>query len=212
MGFQMTDFFLALIPDYGLWIVFACVAIACLGIPLPSSVLVVTSGGFAAAGDLDIFNVLLATFTAFALGDQLALNAARLVGPSLLDRLRSIGRFRGLVERGEQLLEEKGTTAIFLSHTVLSPVGPYVTYICGASQMGWLKFSTAALIGTAIWTVSYTMLGYLLASQLTTLTDAIGDFLGIGIALVCFCASAFVIYRKWLIFKSETTVSGGTVS
>lgn len=204
MSRQMTDYFLGLIPDYGLWIVFACVAIACLGIPLPSSVLVLTSGGFAAAGDLDVLSVLLVTFTAFALGDQLALNAARIVGPSLLDKLRSIGRFRGLVARGELLLEQKGTTAIFLSHTILSPVGPYVTYICGASKMSWLKFSTTALIGTALWTITYTMLGYLLASQLTTLTEAVRNFLGIGIALICFSASAFVIYRKWLVFKAET--------
>ncbi|WP_306258956.1 DedA family protein [Pararhizobium sp. IMCC21322] len=207
----MTDYFLGLIPDYGLWIVFACVAIACLGIPLPSSVLVLTSGGFAAAGDLDILNVLLVTFTAFALGDQLALNAARIVGPSILDRLRSIGRFRGLVERGELLLEQKGTTAIFLSHTILSPVGPYVTYICGASKMRWLKFSTTALIGTALWTITYTMLGYLMASQLTTLTEAVRDFLSIGVALICFCASAFVIYRKWRFFNAEIDSSGGEV-
>lgn len=200
----MTDYFLGLIPDYGLWIVFACVAIACLGIPLPSSVLVLTSGGFAAAGELDILNVLLATFTAFAFGDQLALNAGRFVGPPLLDRLRSMGRFRGLIEKGELLLEQKGTMAIFLSHTILSPVGPYVTYICGASQMSWFRFSATALIGTALWTVTYTMLGYLLAGQLTTLSEAVRDFLSIGIALVCFGASAFVIYRKWVVFKAET--------
>lgn len=207
----MTDFFLALIPDYGLWIVFICVAIASLGIPVPSSVLVLTSGGFAAAGDLDVFHVLFASFTAFALGDQLALNAARIVGPSLLARLHSSNRFHGLVDRGEHLLERNGTTAILLSHTILSPVGPYVTYICGASKMGWLKFSITALIGTAIWTVSYTMLGYFLAGQLTTLTDAARQFRGLGISLVFFSASAFLLYRKWLAFKAKTASNGGTV-
>lgn len=199
----MTDFFLGLIPDYGLWIVFGCVAIACLGIPLPSSVLVLASGGFAAAGDLDLLNVIFATFFAFALGDQLALNTGRIVGPSLLDKMKAVAKFRTLVERGEQLLEQKGTAAILLSHTILSPVGPYVTYICGASKMGWLKFSITALFGTALWTVSYTMLGYLLAGQLTSLTEVVGNFLGIGISLILFCASVIMIYRKWLKFNAE---------
>ena len=48
----MTDSVLALVPDYGIFLVFGVVLLACLAVPLPASVLVLTSGSFAAAGDL----------------------------------------------------------------------------------------------------------------------------------------------------------------
>lgn len=87
-----------------------------------------------------------------------------------------------------------------------------MTYTCGASKMGWLKCFTTALVGTAVWTVAYTMLGYLLAGQMTPLTGAVRHFLSIGIALICFCGAAYLLHRKWLIFKTQTASNGETVS
>ena len=46
----MTDTFLALIPDYGAYVVAAVVFLASLAVPLPASVLVLTAGSFVAAG------------------------------------------------------------------------------------------------------------------------------------------------------------------
>ena len=50
----MTDWFLALVPDYGLWLVALTTFLSCLALPVPSSMLMLAAGGFAAAGDLTL--------------------------------------------------------------------------------------------------------------------------------------------------------------
>ena len=60
----MTDWLLALVPQYGLWLLAATTFFSCLALPFPASIMMLTAGGFVAAGDL----ALLPTFAAAAGG------------------------------------------------------------------------------------------------------------------------------------------------
>ena len=53
----MTDLFLPLVADYGLYIVFGVVFLSCFAVPTPSSPVMLVAGGFAAAGDLLLWAV-----------------------------------------------------------------------------------------------------------------------------------------------------------
>ena len=86
----MTDYVLALIPQYGLLVVFLVITVACLGIPLPSSMIAIASGGFAATGDLTLWHVVVVTLLSFIFGDQLAFAIARYGGPSSSPKQRAI--------------------------------------------------------------------------------------------------------------------------
>ena len=46
----MTDWLLALVPQYGLWLLAATTFCSCLALPFPASILMMTAGGFVAAG------------------------------------------------------------------------------------------------------------------------------------------------------------------
>jgi len=48
----MTDLILTLAADYGVPLLFSVTFLSCLALPVPSSLLMLASGGFAAAGDL----------------------------------------------------------------------------------------------------------------------------------------------------------------
>ena len=48
----MTDWLLALVPQYGLWLLAATTFFSCLALPFPASIMMLTAGGFVAAGDL----------------------------------------------------------------------------------------------------------------------------------------------------------------
>lgn len=93
----MTEFVLALVPDYGLIIVFGVIAIACMGIPLPSSMLALAAGAFAATGDLVLWQVIAAILCAFAIADQLAFHLARRLGTNLLTKMRRYPKFEGFL-------------------------------------------------------------------------------------------------------------------
>ena len=77
----MTEWLLALVPQYGLWLLAATTFLSCLALPFPASILMLTAGGFAAAGDLILWQALLAAAGGGIAGDQLGYwSGARLWG------------------------------------------------------------------------------------------------------------------------------------
>ena len=198
----MTEIILGLIPEYGLYLIFFTVLLACFGIPLPSSILVLTSGALAAAGDLVIWQVMLVATIAFWLGDQLAFAVARFVGPSLLSRLRRIHRINPILDRSEALLKRHGWLAIFLSHTIFSPTGPYVSYVSGAVKTNWLKFTAIATPSSALWTISYAMLGYLFAGELPQISDLVASMLIVALFTTLSIALVIWLVISWKNFET----------
>ncbi len=178
----MTETVLALVPTYGLWLVVVSLLLSCLAVPVPSSVLVMAAGGFAAAGDLVLWQVQAAAFAGFVAGDQAAYGLARAGGVGLIARLRARPRLVPVLGKAQALLDGRGTLAVFLSRTVLSPLGPYLALLAGALQMRWRSFTGAAVVGAALWSLAYSLLGYVFASQITQVASLIGNAIGMIIA------------------------------
>ena len=193
----MTEALLALVPEYGLWIVAGAVFAACFALPVPASLLVLTAGAFAGVGDLSPLAVLAAVFAAFGLGDLLAFSTARWLGRPLLTRLRRIEHVAPALERSEALLRRRGRVAIVISHTMLSPTGPYVTMLSGAGQLPYRDFAVAALPGAAIWTLGYAGLGYAFASRLDEIAAILGDYLALVPLAALMTAVGLLIRRRW---------------
>lgn len=193
----MTEYVLGLIPDYGLYVVFGVVVLACLGGPLPASMIVLAAGSFAAAGDLVLWQVFAIAFVAFVAGDQLAYTIANKAGPKLLDRFRRNKKMAALIGRSEDMLQSKGGSAVLISHTIASPTCPYVCYLCGAGGMPYPAFSLFAITGAAIWTLAYVSLGYYFADQLTQVSTILSKIFGFLIAGAVFIGSAIWLARQW---------------
>ena len=200
----MTEIVLGLVPDYGLYLVFSVVTLACLAAPLPASMLVLAAGSFAAAGDLVLWQVFAVACLAFIAGDQIAYGIARSAGPVVLRRLRQNKKIMPIIARSEGLLERKGRLAVLLSHTIISPTCPYVSYLCGAGGMSYFAFSGPAIIGAIIWTATYVGLGYTFADQLTQVSEILSNFFGFVIAGAAVAGSAIWLRRQWKINQIET--------
>ena len=198
----MTEFYLTFVPQYGLLIVFSTVLLACLGFPIPASIIVLTSAALAAAGDLSIIQVYFVTLVGFLIGDQLVFNMARFFGPPLLIRMRRVSRIESAMERGEALLEKYGLLAVLISRTLVSPAGPYVGYLSGAIQMGWLSFTLFAGVGALVWATAYSLVGYAFAGELPQISDLVFSSLLVGISSVCACGFAIWIFIAWKKFSS----------
>jgi membrane protein DedA with SNARE-associated domain len=193
----LTDTILALVPDYGLTLIFLVVSLACLAVPLPASMLVLTAGSFAASGDLPLGGVLVTAFAAFIIGDQIAYAIARVAGPRVLALLGRSPRMAPVIARSEGLLQERGTLAVLLSHTILSPTCPYVSYLSGAGGLSRFRFSVAAIPGAAIWTIGYVGLGYAFATQLEQLAQITSQFFGVVLAATVAIGMFVVLRNRW---------------
>lgn len=197
----MTDVLLALIPTYGLGLLFVVVALSCLAVPLPASAMVLAAGGFSASGDLVLWQVISAAFGGFALGDQAAYRIGRRHGAGLMMRMRQRKRMGRPIARAENMIRERGAVAVFLSRTVLSPLGPYMTYLSGAGGLGWSAYTLAAVPGAALWTMAYAMLGYGVADSLAQSTELLWSglgalaALGIGLSAAAWLRRAARAYR-----------------
>lgn len=192
----MTDTLLSLAPTYGPWLLVVSVFLSCLALPVPSSILLMTAGGFAATGDLVLWQVIAGAFTGFIAGDQAAYAMARR-GSSRIDRLRTHRRIGPLIARASDLLTRRGTLAVFLSRTVFSPLGPYVSYSSGAVGLNWRLFSFAAVIGAACWAAFYALIGYSFAGQIAQIASLIGNATGIIMAAAVALGSAWWMWRSY---------------
>lgn len=189
----MTDWLLALVPQYGLWLLAATTFFSCLALPFPASIMMLTAGGFVAAGDL----ALLPTFAAAAgggiAGDQLGFWAGRKVGAPLLDRVRRDPARDKLLKKAVAMLEAKGIVAVFLTRWLFSPLGPWVNLVTGSTGYGWHRFTAAGVAGEAVWSGLYVGMGYGFAGNITAASDMLGSVLGILAG-----GAAVVILGLWL--------------
>ena len=179
----MTETLIALVPTYGLWLIVGSVLLSCLAMPIPSSMLVMTAGGFAASGDLVYWQVVTAAASGFVLGDQTAFGMARVGGARFQDGIARRPRAAAVMDRAKSLVERRGAWAVFLSRTVLSPIGPYVSYLTGALQFNWPKFTLAAVSGAIVWSAAYSGLGFLFATRIAEVASLVSQSLALIAAL-----------------------------
>ena len=199
----MTETLLAFATDYGLYVVAIVVFLAAIGIPLPSSILVLTSGGLAASGDLSVIELFLWTIIAYMLGDQTAYQIGKHAGPHLFDKLSNKKRLSLMVEKSEKIYKQYGVFAILLSRTVVSPSGPYISYICGAWTMNRIQYTFTALTGSIIWSLVYIFLGYTFAGEVPEISKLMASIMLVGIALLFVLGFGIKLVVSWRKFKAQ---------
>ena len=109
----MTEWLLELVPHYGTWLVAVVTFLSCLALPVPSSILMLAAGGFAASGDLMLWQVAGAALAGALLGDQIGYAAGRQGGPPLVARLSARPQRAALLERARAMMLRRGFAAIW---------------------------------------------------------------------------------------------------
>lgn len=189
----MTAALLALVPSHGPWLLALVTFLSCLALPVPSSMLMLTAGGFAATGDLSLGAAIGAALAGAVLGDQLGFALGRAGGPALLSRLaRAPARARALT-RAQRIVLRHGALAVFLTRWLFSPVGPWANLAAGAAGLGWHRFTLWGVAGELVWVGLYTGIGHLFVGNI----EAAGDLLSSGLGLLGGLA-AMAILGLWL--------------
>jgi membrane-associated protein len=194
----MTDWLLALVPQYGLWLLAATTFFSCLALPFPASIMMLTAGGFAAAGDLVLWQAFLAAAVGGIAGDQLGYWAGRGFGAAALSRLRKDPARDRLLAKADAMMSRQGVVAVFFSRWLVSPLGPYVNLVAGSTKYGWARFTAAGVVGESVWAGLYVGTGYGFAGNVEAASQAIGSALGmIG------GAGAVVALGYWLFSSAQ---------
>ena len=199
----MTTWVLSLVPQYGLWLIFATTFLSCLALPFPASIVMLAAGGFAAAGDLELWQAFLAAAAGGMAGDQVGYWAGRRFGAPFLARLGADPGRERLLARVHGLLERRGAGAIFFSRWLFSPLGPWVNLVAGSTTFGWKRFSVFGVAGEAVWAALYIGMGYIFVGNIQAASDTIGSALGMIAG-----AGAVLVLGYWLFSSARAETEG----
>jgi len=180
----MDDLIFGLVANYGVPVVFAVTFLSCLALPVPSSLLMLSAGGFAATGDLSLTTVGLAAFGGAVLGDNSGYWLARGFGTRLDAWLTTHPKRAALLYRSEAMIDKRGGSAVFFSRWLVAPLGPYMNYFCGLTRFSWSRFALWGIAGETVWIGLYVGLGYLFAGSITEIASLLGNASGFITALV----------------------------
>ncbi len=147
----MTELVLALAADYGVPLLFAVTFLSCLALPVPSSLLMLASGGFAAAGDMVLPVVMLAAFAGAVLGDNLGYWLAHRFSGQLAQWLGANSNRAQLRQRAADYMYGYGGLSVLFSRWLVAPLGPYVNYAAGLAGFSWARFALWGAAGEVVW-------------------------------------------------------------
>jgi membrane protein DedA with SNARE-associated domain len=191
----MTETLYALVSTYGLWVVGASAFLSCLAVPIPTSIVMLTAGAFAGAGDFETWQVFAVGWIAAVLGDHAGFQIGRAGGPVLVAKLSRRPARARLVARAQKLVQTHGATGVFLSTWLFAPLGPWVNLIAGAGGLPRRRFSVPDAAGEAIWVGAYTGLGVAFGARLEALTALVADWSGMVMALGVAIGLAILLWK-----------------
>ena len=87
--------------------------------------------------------------------------------------------------------------AVLMSHTIVSPTCPYITYLSGAGGLSWKQFTVAAIPGAVIWTAAYLGLGVIFAAQLEQVISVLSNFFGVVLAGCALLGLGVLLRKRW---------------
>jgi membrane protein DedA with SNARE-associated domain len=129
-------------------------------IPIPSEITFGFAGVLAFQGHLNLVLVIIIGSLAELAGSYVSYAVGRLGGRPLVERLgKYILITRKDVDRAERFLEGRGTWAVPVGRA-LPVIRAFISIIAGLIEMPALKFGVLSLIGTVVYAIALSTIGY----------------------------------------------------
>jgi membrane-associated protein len=183
----MTETILSVFSVYGAPALFAIVAAGQFGIPLPTSILLLTAGALQADGDFSFWQIFAWALAGAVTGDHAGYATGRFAGAAIRDHVNRRPKLRESLAKAEDLTRKWGDGSIFLSRWLFSPAGPYINLTSGLSLHPLYRFTFADIAGEIVWIGGYLALGALFADSIGELADLVANaawMIGAGVITI----------------------------
>lgn len=172
---------LSLLAFYGIPILAAVLFAGGIGLPLPGTLLLIASGSFVAGGQMPLWPVLIVGSVAVIAGDLIGYSLGRWAGHAALRRVSP--KLHERLDKTERSVRKWGPWGIFLTRWLITPLGPGVNLISGASEVPWPQFLVWDVCGEILWVVLYVSLGRFIAGEVQTISALSNDIVWILLSL-----------------------------
>ena len=151
-----------------IWVAAAMIFAECgllLGFFLPGDSLLFVVGLFVGNGAIGtpLWATCILLFVAAFAGNLLGYWIGRRAGPTLFRREDSRIFKKKYIDHTEEFFNKYGAAAIILGRFI-AIVRTFITVLAGAGKMDFRRYALYSAIGAALWTVSLTVLGYLIGN------------------------------------------------
>lgn len=183
----MTETILSVFSLYGAPALFAIVAAGQFGIPLPTSILLLTAGALQADGNLSFWQLFAWGLAGAVAGDHVGYATGRLAAVAIRNRIDRWPSAATSLAKAEALTRKWGDGSVFLSRWLFSPLGPYVNLTSGLSLHPLHRFTVADIAGEIVWIGGYLSLGVLFAESISQLAELVANaawMIGAGIITI----------------------------
>jgi len=171
----MNDQILAAFARYGSPALFAIVAVAAIGLPLPVTLLLIVTGSMVAQGAMDAWSAIAIAAAGSVAGDQIGFAIGRWGGTLVIQRLKHLlgdaKRLRDLDAKAKTW----GTAGVFFSRWLVTPLGPWINLASGASRYSWLRFTIWDVIGETVGAALYVWVGIVFNDRVQEVGAVLGD-------------------------------------
>ncbi len=201
----MIDLVTDLYVSYGLVGMAITLAVAQFGLPLPTSIVLMSVGALLAASDLSALEAFGWAICGAVAGDQAGYLTGRLLGGRLERFAGRSDYIASGLSTTREFSRRWGRASVFLSRWLVSPAGPWINLTSGAAGMPWPAFTLWGLGGEAIWVAAYLTLGFLFSSYISGIAEMIANA---GWAIGALVVTIFIGWRLWHRIAPASTDQG----
>lgn len=152
------------------------VLVGSIGVPLPSTVVVLAAGSISTDGDPDFWMLFGVILVAAVLGDVTSYSLGRWTSHVVLGPVGArVGLTAARIEAVERSFERWGGLLILVSRCLLTGLALPTNLVAGASTYPMARFVAYVVVGEAIWTGQLLTLGWLFGPSWVSLLDYLDD-------------------------------------
>jgi len=188
---------LSLITEYGLLLVFACVLVEQLGVPLPAYPLLMLTSALVARGQFNVVALGVTAVLACLIADNVWYLIGRASGRRVLRVLCRISLSPdSCVRQTESVFTRFGPASLMVAKFVPG-FASVATALAGAMHIRRAPFLLFDAVGATLWVGVALALGWLFSPAIDDIVDTLARLGRWGLMLVAFALTLFVAFKWW---------------
>lgn len=197
---NLTDLCLSWLADYGSLALGLILLLGALGIPVPATLTVVTTGALVQQGSMEGGTAAAFGLAGAVLGDSLSYMTGRLAKSWVQHRFGQSSFW----QMAQQRFEQRGAWAVYLTRFLFTPLALPINLIAGSSGYNFKPFLTYDLAGEITWLAIYGGFGYFFGSQWDLLKEWLSDYSGwLGGLIIAGMGVYFLVHSRTKMFRSS---------
>jgi membrane-associated protein len=181
---------------YGYPVLWLSVFIASIGAPLPTVLILLAAGSFAAIGDFNIFLLMVVAISASVCGDTVGYLIGRRIGKPIFSWLARPHKIRLIssrtLEYAHDYFTRRGFWAVFLTRFIFVALNGIVNILAGAERYSYTRFLLADVCGEILNALIPLLLGYTFSESWEAVGDIVG---GISALLLALAVIIFLVIQ-----------------